>query len=354
MILLVYLLSVSLEKIDFYFFIVILIILTYNIITMKSMPARLENCRKIIFKNGWCLQGHSKAGERTGFWLSPLNILLDCGLSTYRSPKCMFLTHTHTDHSAQSTNIYTPRSKPLNGQNKLVGRPFVMHNSIFDIMEKLFCSYADLANGQLNSVNEKDSVWKMSGAHPFVITNEKREFDFDKRSDVTEVHGNIITIPGLYKLNVEILNCYHRTPCIGYGFITVSNKLKEKYKKLNSKEIRDLRLSGTEITEQKNIPQLAFYGDTTIKALSDHDTWKKYPIIVIECTIYYKKENDRRLDSHISWTQIEKYLVENQDNQFILIHSSMNVDDKWLTEFECKKKEELDIDNFCIWTDISY
>jgi ribonuclease BN (tRNA processing enzyme) len=318
---------------------------------MMSMPARLENCKKIKLKNGWDLQGHSKAGERTGFWLSPLNILLDCGLSTYRSPKCMFLTHTHTDHSANSTNIYTPMSKPFKGQEKLVGRPLVMHSDIFNIMEKLFDSFADLANGTLNSVTDQDSIWSMTGTHPFIITDESKK-QIKKRFDVTEVCGPIINVPGLNKLNVEILDCYHRTPCIGYGFITINNKLKDEFKKLSSNEIRDLRFSGTEITEQKNIPQLAFYGDTTIKALSDHNTWKKYPIIIIECTIYEVKENDRRLDSHISWTQIEKYLVDNQDNYFVLTHSSMSVDDKWLTEFECQKKEELCIDNFLIWTDI--
>lgn len=80
---------------------------------MYSMPCRLENCKELILPNPgkWKLQGHSKSGERTGFWLEPLNVVLDIGLATYRSPKCIFLTHSHTDHSSCIEYIYTNRTK---------------------------------------------------------------------------------------------------------------------------------------------------------------------------------------------------------------------------------------------------
>ena len=53
---------------------------------------RLENCEIVQLDNPekWTLQGHSKAGERTGFWLHPEKIVLDAGLSTYRQPKAVY------------------------------------------------------------------------------------------------------------------------------------------------------------------------------------------------------------------------------------------------------------------------
>ena len=64
----------------------------------KASPHTIEECMKLTLKNGWTLQGHSRAGERTGFWLSPLNILLDAGLETKKRPNAVLITHKHFDH----------------------------------------------------------------------------------------------------------------------------------------------------------------------------------------------------------------------------------------------------------------
>lgn len=45
-------------------------------------PYLLENCKEVTLPcpAKWSLQGHSKAGERTGFWLNPLKVVLDAGV----------------------------------------------------------------------------------------------------------------------------------------------------------------------------------------------------------------------------------------------------------------------------------
>ena len=67
----------------------------------KMSKARIEDCEKFTLDNPgkWTIQGFSKAGDRTGFMLYPLKILLDAGLSTYLIPNAVLL-HSHTDHSS--------------------------------------------------------------------------------------------------------------------------------------------------------------------------------------------------------------------------------------------------------------
>ena len=104
-----------------------------------------------------------------------------------------------------------------------------------------------------------------------------------------------------------------------------------------------MKKDNIEITEKQIIPQLAFYGDTNIKALTDHNEWKKYPIIIIECTLFLDKISDNQQHGHIHWDEIKKIIENNQSNYFVLIHTSMSVNNKYLIELENK---ESDMRNF--------
>ena len=43
------------------------------------------------------------------------------------------------------------------------------------------------------------------------------------------------------KFNLEIFQCFHQVPCVGYGVSEVRKKLKEEYTKLSGREIGELR-----------------------------------------------------------------------------------------------------------------
>lgn len=100
-------------------------------------------------------------------------------------------------------------------------------------------------------------------------------------------------------LQVEVLTCYHPAESVAYGFSTVVMKLKLEYQGLSGKEIGELKrrsmtpaLSSVslplevEVSEPKKEPQLIFFGDTNIDSFEKHEEWKKYPVIVVECTQY--------------------------------------------------------------------
>src|SRR3989338_4011730 len=70
--------------------------------TVKS-PHFLEDCPSWVLPTGQkqvlTLQGHSVAGERTGFVVPELRLFLDGGMNSYKNCCAILVTHSHSDHS---------------------------------------------------------------------------------------------------------------------------------------------------------------------------------------------------------------------------------------------------------------
>lgn len=321
-------------------------------------PYRIEDCRSVELPNPskWKLRGHSKAGERTGFWLEPLNIMLDGGMVSNKTPKCVFITHSHIDHCDNIHKIYTSRTKTAKGQDELVGGLMVIPEYCVPLIKKHLECVRDRSRGYLDvckGIEEQliksgkatveqfadgmGIVWSMEKTHPYVAKPGMRIDD----------------LPGFDNLVVEVVGGYHSIPSYGYGFNIVTQKLKKEFQKLLGKQIAQLRKDGVQITEEICRPELIFYGDTTAKTLCEDKDWKKYPVVIIECTIFEPEEmvKPERLEEHIAWFQIEDVIKNNPNNYFVFIHSSEAVDDQFLRVFEKDKKKELGISNFMIFTD---
>lgn len=313
---------------------------------MYSMPHRLENCKSIQLPNPakWTLQGHSKAGERTGFWIEQLKIVLDAGLSTYKSPKAIFLTHSHTDHSIEISCIYEGREKAIRkGKATKVdsekGRPVIMQEYCIPLIRKLLDSRTDLSTGIADYCQKTgEDPWFRRATYPYII----------------ELH-HIYRMEELPNIEIEVLKGYHSAPSIGYGFNTITNKLKpellelskvDKQKFIQTK--KQYEKQHIDITNEQIIPQMVYYGDTSIKALIEHDEWKKYSVIIIECTIFNSREkvSEHQLEQHILWDDIIEVIRQNPTNHFILIHTSMSIDNQFLIDLEKKEKEENNTTNF--------
>ena len=190
---------------------------------MYQMPTRLENGNIINLPNKlhWSIQGHSKAGERTGFWLEPLKIVLDAGLSTYRNPKAIFITHSHTDHSTRIPDIFTTRTKPFKGQEHLNGRPLLLPTYTIPLVKRMLENTVDLSNGELDYCQTHDiNVWMIQATYPIGV-------------DV----GDLVQVAGIPNIEIEILRGYHSIPSIGYGFSAITNKLKDEFKTKTEKKL---------------------------------------------------------------------------------------------------------------------
>ena len=167
------------------------------------MPALLEDCSciKLASPSKWEICGHSRAGERTGIWLKPLRIVLDAGMVTYWTPKAIFLTHSHCDHTLALPCIVSYRDKPIQNksftregdlcgkavENPLCGTPVYMPSNCIPKIQKLMEAVIDLSDNNDTFVYDGDQelIWRRQGYHPFVASP-----------------GDIFNIPGI--ANIEV------------------------------------------------------------------------------------------------------------------------------------------------------
>ena len=147
---------------------------------------------------------------------------------------------------------------------------------------------------------------------------------------------------GYNDMRVHVFSCFHRVPCVGYGFSQMRRKLKPEYADLEGREIGRLRKEGVEVSSMEEIHLFAFLGDTTVELLqprneeiggegkymsSTAQQLRLYPVVMMECTFLGAKdlEDERRRarkTGHILWEQIKEFVIDNPQTTFVLMHFS--------------------------------
>ena len=230
----------------------------------RESPHLIEDCSQYSLCNPskWVIRGHSKAGERTGFILENVpggNILLDAGMNSTKNIVCACLTHSHCDHNLELPKYFSGRkvdSAPIKGQKHLCGRPVLMPESCVNSIQKLLEAVIALSNNEV-IITKPEDIWKQQ------------------------------------------------------DFVDKDGKSVDKAIILQAKK------NGLDITDKIDIPELAFYCDSTIENLKNHSEWKKYPVIMCECTGYPEKHTVEgiRDKTHTHLDELMPIMLENKDKQ---------------------------------------
>lgn len=83
-----------------------------------------------------------------------------------------------------------------------------------------------------------------------------------------------------------------------------------------------------------------------IRNLTDHSEWKKYPVIICECTGYpeikHHPDYDRPLKkrTHTHLPELIPIMKEHTDKQWVLIHASTSISNKDLLQYQTSLREE--------------
>lgn len=94
--------------------------------------------------------------------------------------------------------------------------------------------------------------------------------------------GERYTLDQLQNIEFEMINGFHIVKSVGYGFNTITDKLKpellelvktDKYKFIDLKH--KYESEGITTTIKRRVPQMLYYGDTNITALIKYDEWEK-------------------------------------------------------------------------------
>ena len=248
----------------------------------KMHPHYIEDCPSWrIPGTSWFLQGFSEAGNRTGFLLKglPRLIALDAGLNTYKTPKIVLITHSHTDHVQSLPAILT--------HDVVVCGPRTAMQPVQDYVD----AYTALEDG-----------------------------DASKRTRFVSPCG----LKDLDDVDIRMLPCSHgERDCIAYVFCVKKKQLRDRYRSLPQRELACLAREGVVICDEYTARPLMFMGDTHEKVLQCLSS----PIgcIVIECTHLWEKD---RTGDHACWENgLDRIVASMPTTTFVLIHWSRRYND---------------------------
>lgn len=105
-----------------------------------------------------------------------------------------------------------------------------------------------------------------------------------------------------YELSRELVMTVHRTthsvPSVGYIIWERRNKLKPEFQALSGPEIRDMRLSGVEVSAEVRVPTVAYTGDTSPPGLDDNPDMLRAQVLITEMTFVAPKHRKEKIHKH--------------------------------------------------------
>ncbi len=105
-----------------------------------------------------------------------------------------------------------------------------------------------------------------------------------------------------FELSRELVMTVHRTthsvPSVGYIVWERRNKLKPEFQTLSGNEIRDIRLSGVEVSAEVRVPTVAYTGDTSPPGLDDNPDMYRARVLITEMTFVAPKHRREKIHKH--------------------------------------------------------
>jgi ribonuclease Z len=204
--------------------------------------------RTLVHK-GLTIEGYSRAAVQSYWRVPELKLGFDLGGQpwSFMATGTWFLTHTHLDHVA-ALPVYVARRRMMKMEPPTI---YVPEESVEPI-EKLLRAVSRLDRGRLPCT--------LLAARPGDEIELSRE--------------HVVTVSA---------TC-HTLPSVGYVVWERRRKLKAEYHGLPGERIRDLRLSGTEVTQEMRTPLVAYLGDSTAEGLDRCPAMYEAMILITELT----------------------------------------------------------------------
>ena len=212
---------------------------------------------------GFTLEGWSRAAVQTYWRVNELKLNFDLGAQPWDfmgTPTC-FITHTHLDHIA-ALPVYVSRRRMMKMEPPVIYLP---EHAIDDCWRML-----------------KSFVYLDRGAMPC-------ELEPLQDGDEIEIGREWL---------VTALRTRHTIPSFGFLVEQRRQKLKPEFRELSGPQIRDLRLSGTEVTAETRIPIFAYTGDTSPAGLDDNPEMYQAKILLTEMTFVAPDHRRDKIHKH--------------------------------------------------------
>jgi ribonuclease Z len=222
----------------------------------------VENAPILTHKHGGLtVEGYSRADVQSYWRIPELKLGLDLGAQPwdFMGTPTWLITHTHLDHIA-ALPVYVARRRMMKMEPPTIYLP---DEGLEDVRRLLHI---------MQRLDRGRQVCELRGLRP------GDEFELSREHVVTAFATT------------------HTIPSLGYVVWERRNKLKEEYHGLPGDKIRDLRLSGTEVTREVRTPLVAYTGDTSPRGLDEYPPAFEAKILITELS--FIRPNHRREKIH--------------------------------------------------------
>lgn len=311
----------------------------------------------------YTLIGRSRAAWHTSFVVPELNLLLDAGLVVDKSrPKHIFLTHGHSDHTllapafvkrSDPPDVFCPeeireifdeyvRAKVLLNKGGVDG----VGGEVEEEEEEQDSDDSEPRNRQVENGADGETGNGVGKGTDDDVNGEGADEEEDPRPPHLRTHktcglrsGDTVPlrrVKGPIEITATAFACDHSVPSLGYVFYAATPKLKPEYHGLPGPELRDLRVSGRELTAPHKVPMFAFLGDGTAQTLAAEPEWLRegVKVVITECSFLYRQHRAvSERTKHTIWEDLEPVVRKWKDTTFVLTHFSLRYTDEEIREF---------------------
>jgi ribonuclease Z len=238
---------------------------------------------------GLTIEGYSRAAVQSYWRIQELKIGFELGGSpwSFTGTQTIFVTHSHLDHLA-AIPVYVSRRRMMKMEPP---RIYLPAESVENVQRMLHI-WQRLDRGRM--------VVDLVGVRP---------------GDEIELSREHI---------VTAFATKHTVPSLGYVVWDRRKKLKPEYQGRTGDEIRELRLSGAEVTQEVRVPLLCYVGDSAPAGLDGYPPLYEATVLITEMTFFRPEHRKEKIHKfgHTHLDDILERADRFQNELIILSHFS--------------------------------
>lgn len=209
------------------------------------------------------IEGYSRAAVQSCWRVPELRIGFDLGAQPwdFMGTPTWAITHGHLDHVA-ALAVYVARRRMMKMEPPTIYLP----EQILSNVQGMLAAFSRLDRGRLPC--------NLIGVEPGEEIELSRE------------------------LMMTVHKTTHTVPSVGFIVWERRKKLKAEYRDLEGSQIRDLRMSGTEVSEETRMPILAYTGDTSPPGLDNNPDMYQAQVLITEMTFVAPQHRKDKIHKH--------------------------------------------------------